>query len=282
MCRYRPRRRAELIGLLPLIAPGLRNTTRARQKAGYGTVGFVKVTVENADKVYDFYTDHQQPRLKATFAYFALAAKFRPRVSFDGSARSELKQMVAQDVRLIICINHLSSKDQYIAAATVARSPIRRLIGRIRVLAKNDLFDDPKQKANLDMMGCIPVFRARDNHPETAAAASRRMISVCVERGVRGDSIAVFPEGTRNDIDPSTLLPLASGVGQIAVGIAAQARVAVVPMAIAYRDGTRVGADVVLGRPREVSAGETVADVTGALRGHLQDAVDLACARSPR
>ncbi len=234
------------------------------------------MTVENADEVYDFYTEHQQPRLKARFAYVALAAKFRPRVSFDGDARAEIKRLIGDDVRLVICINHLSSRDQYIAAAAVAKSPIRRLIGRIRVLAKNDLFDDPKQRANLDMMGCIPVFRARDNHPETAAAASRRMIAVCVERGVRGDSFAIFPEGTRNDTDPSTLLPLASGVGQIAVGIAAHAPVAVLPLAIAYCDGSSVGAEVVWGMPRVVSADESVADVTGALRPHLQATVDRA------
>ncbi|WP_082501507.1 lysophospholipid acyltransferase family protein [Williamsia sp. Leaf354] len=240
----------------------------------------IAVTLENADDVYGYYAEHRQPRLKARFAHFALAAKFRPRVSYADDSRPELAQAVKEQVRLVICINHLADTDQYIAAAAVARSPIRALIGRIRVLAKNDLFDDPRQRANLDMMGCIPVFRARDNDPETAAAASRRMIAVCVERGVGGDSIAVFPEGTRNDADPSTLLPLASGFGQIAVGIAAQAPVAVVPMGIAYRAGTRVGAAVVLGRPRVVSADEAVADVTGALRDRLQHAVDLARARS--
>ncbi|MGJ0118396.1 1-acyl-sn-glycerol-3-phosphate acyltransferase [Williamsia sp. MIQD14] len=233
------------------------------------------VTLDNADEVYAHYAAHQQPVMRARAAYGYLAARYRPRVGYDADARGQIRALLRSDVRLVVCANHLSDKDQFVLAATAFLSPLRRRIGHIRVLAKDELFADPKQRAQIDMMGGIPVFRPKDHQMRAAVAAGRQMIDVCVERGGRGDGIAVFPEGTCND-NPAVLLPIASGVGHIASGIARRTPVALVSIGIAYPDTTCRYAEVVIGEPSPVPAADTPAAITRVVRTDLQHVVDLA------
>ena len=237
----------------------------------------MKITLDNAREVYAFYGTHRQPVMRARAAYGYLAAKYRPVIGYDDGARGQLVDFRRRDVRFVVCANHLSDKDQFILAATAFRTPLRRLIGRIRVLAKDELFDDTKQRAQIDVMGGIPVFRPKDHQMRAAVAAGRQMIDVCVERATRyGDSIAVFPEGTCNVTDPSRLLPIASGIGHIANGIAKNVEVALLPIGIAYPDETRVRARVVVGRPELVDPVDGPAAITRQVRARLQDCVSRA------
>ncbi|MBT0567524.1 1-acyl-sn-glycerol-3-phosphate acyltransferase [Williamsia sp. CHRR-6] len=236
----------------------------------------IAIDPAQADEVYDHYATHQQPRRKARFAHFALGLTYRPRVEFVDDARPHLRAVARSGVRLVLCVNHINDKDQFVVAGALWRSPLRPLIGRIRVLAKHGLYTNPKQRANIDMMGGIPVFRARDTDPETAAAANRRMLAVCIERGAGGDAIAIFPEGTRNDGDPTVLQPLASGAGQIAAGIAARRPTALIPIAVAYQGDSAKRARVVFGDPVTVAATLSVPEITDIIRERLQATVDRA------
>jgi len=237
----------------------------------------MEITLENADEVYAFYAGHRQPVMRARAAYAYLATRYRPVISYDEGARRQIDELRRRHVRFVICANHLSDKDQFVLAATAFRSPLRRLIGHIRVLAKDELFDDVRQRAQIDVMGGIPVFRPKDHQMRAAVAAGRQMIDVCVERATRfGDSVAVFPEGTCNVIDPSTLLPIASGIGHIAHGIAENSEVVLLPIGIAYPDETRVGARVVLGNPESIDPTDTPAAITRRVRTRLQDTVSTA------
>ncbi|GGF11910.1 lysophospholipid acyltransferase family protein [Williamsia phyllosphaerae] len=237
----------------------------------------MEIALANADEVYAFYGTHRQPVLRARAAYAYLAARYRPVIGYDDDARDRITALRRREVRFVVCANHLSDKDQFVLAATAFRTPLRRLIGHIRVLAKDELFDDAKQRAQIDVMGGIPVFRPKDHQMRAAVAAGRQMIDVCVDRATRyGDSIAVFPEGTCNVTDPSTLLPIASGIGHIAHGIAGNVEVALLPIGIAYPDDTRVGARVVLGVPELIDADDTPAAITRQVRTRLQDSVSRA------
>ncbi|GAA1458178.1 lysophospholipid acyltransferase family protein [Williamsia maris] len=234
----------------------------------------MEITLENADEVYAFYGAHRQPVMRARAAYAYLAARYRPAISYDDGARDQTIEMRRRNVRFVVCANHLSDKDQFVLAATAFRTPLRRLIGHIRVLAKDELFDDAKQRAQIDVMGGIPVFRPKDHQMRAAVAAGRQMIDVCVDRATRyGDSIAVFPEGTCNVTDPSTLLPIASGIGHIAHGIAENVEVALLPIGIAYPDDTRVGARVMMGAPELIDPAATPAAITRRVRTRLQNSV---------
>ncbi|AYJ47887.1 lysophospholipid acyltransferase family protein [Rhodococcus sp. P1Y] len=173
------------------------------------------VILENDETVYDFYLRHQQNRQVARLAYATLARRFKPRLSYPGTAREELRRLVYDDTRLIIAVNHLSETDPYTVAATAWASPLRPVIGRTRVLAKDELFQEPKQRKRIDMMGGIPVFRGKNHGMRAVSAAGNRMMDVSAERVRRGDNLAVFPEGTCNLEDPTQVQKVGSGIGHI-------------------------------------------------------------------
>ncbi|GAB4589774.1 lysophospholipid acyltransferase family protein [Nocardia sp. IFM 10818] len=175
-----------------------------------------EVVLENSDAVYDFYRDHQQQLLKARAAYWLLGRRYRPRISYAPGAREQLRAFISQGRPLLIAINHLSQLDPYTVAAAAWRSALRPAIGHTRVLAKDELFLEAKQRGRIDMMGGIPVFRGKDHGIRAVNAAGQRMIDVCAERMARGDGVAVFPEGTCNDVDHTRIQTVGTGIGHIA------------------------------------------------------------------
>ena len=240
-----------------------------------------EVTLANADAVYDFYRDHRQPRVPALAAYAMLAARYRPRVNYRGGARDALRAVIADGTPLLIVANHLTYSDQYTLAATAWRSPLRTLIGRTRVLAKDELFRKPRQRREVDMMGGIPVFRAKNYGVRAAAEAGRQMMDVAALRLSRGDSLAIFPEGTCNTVDPARVQAMGSGIGHIVRRAdALGAKPALVTVGICY------GPDNDPGKPASVFITLPVLGLTGTPREithrvaeELQRAVDGAVAR---
>ena len=240
-----------------------------------------EVTLDNYDDVYRYYLDHQQNRWLARAAYAALSARFRPRVRYADGARDRLRAVLASGTRLIVVANHLSDRDQYTLAATAWRTPLRRMIGRTRVLAKDELFTDPGLRRAIDMMGSIPVFRSKNHGLRAVADAGRRMMDVSAERLSRGDVLAIFPEGTCNEGDPARIQRINSGIGHIAV----KARnlgtpPALLALGISYGAGaaSNRSADVFVGAP-VVDLPATPMDITRVVADRMQDAVDGAVAR---
>ncbi|MEU7630210.1 1-acyl-sn-glycerol-3-phosphate acyltransferase [Nocardia sp. NPDC049220] len=194
-----------------------------------------EVRLENCDSVYDFYRDHRQNRLKAWGAYAVLSRRYHPRVAYAEGARELLRSVTKQGRPLLIAINHLSENDPYTVAAAAWRSGLRPVIGRVRVLAKDELFLDPDQRRKIDMMGGIPVFRGKDHGIRAVNAAGQRMMDICAERMARGDGVAVFPEGTCNEVDPTTVQSVGSGIGHIAFrAMKLGAEPVLVSMALSY------------------------------------------------
>ncbi|WP_330184323.1 1-acyl-sn-glycerol-3-phosphate acyltransferase [Nocardia sp. NBC_01503] len=179
-------------------------------------MGAPEVVLENSDAVYDFYRDHQQNLVKAKAAYWLLGRRYRPRISYAPGARERLRELISQKRPLLIAVNHLSQLDPYTVAAAAWRSALRPVIGRTRVLAKDELFLESELRARIDMMGGIPVFRGKDHGLRAVNAAGQRMIDICAERMARGDGVAVFPEGTCNDVDPTQVQTVGTGIGHIA------------------------------------------------------------------
>ncbi|WP_280232404.1 lysophospholipid acyltransferase family protein [Nocardia cyriacigeorgica] len=175
-----------------------------------------EVVLDNSDAVYDYYRSHQQRRFQARAAYALLGRRFRPRISYAAGARARVAELVRAGKPLLIAINHLSQLDPYTVAAAAWRSELRPLIGRVRVLAKDELFLERDQRRKIDMMGGIPVFRGSDHGLRAVNAAGQRMMDICAERLHDGDGLAVFPEGTCNDVDPTQVQSIGSGIGHIA------------------------------------------------------------------
>ncbi|MBJ8346471.1 1-acyl-sn-glycerol-3-phosphate acyltransferase [Antrihabitans sp. YC2-6] len=175
-----------------------------------------EVILENSDAVYDYYLAHKQNWLRAQASYAILGFKYRPRIEYREGAKAKLKELVKSNSRIIVAVNHLSTSDPYTVAAMAARSPLRPTIGKSRVLAKDELFEEPEQRGKVDMMGGIPVFRGKNHGIRAVNAAGQRMMDICAERMARGDDLAVFPEGTCNLEDPTKVQPVGSGIGHIA------------------------------------------------------------------
>lgn len=228
--------------------------------------------------MYAHYLEHQQGRRNALMKYGFLALKYRPQVRFDeAGGRESLTELIESGVRLVISINHISEVDPYTVAAAAFRSPLRSLIGRTRILAKDELFVDEGLRRKIDSMGGIPVFRAKNHGTRVAAEAGLKMIDTCVERMSRGDSIAVFPEGTCNLEDPTTVAPIGSGVAHIAVRAKnAGCRVALVNMGLSYQGVGSRKPLVIMGTPTELEPRARPAAVARQIRLDLQRVVDLA------
>ncbi|MEV6431383.1 1-acyl-sn-glycerol-3-phosphate acyltransferase [Nocardia sp. NPDC051463] len=212
-----------------------------------------EVLLDNADAVYDFYRDHRQNRFKAWGAYALLGRRYHPRVAYADGARELLHDLIAQGRPLLVAINHLSESDPYTVAAAAWRSELRRVIGRVRVLAKDELFLDSDQRRKIDMMGGIPVFRGKDHGLRAVNAAGQRMIDICAERMAAGDGIAVFPEGTCNDVDQTQVQAVGSGIGHIAFRAMKLGAVpALVSMGLSY--GTRPDPSIAVTKEEAKSA----------------------------
>ncbi|MFE6923027.1 lysophospholipid acyltransferase family protein [Nocardia sp. NPDC057663] len=174
------------------------------------------VSFSNRDAVYEFYARHRQNRLRAKLLCAATAFRHRPQIRYADGARSQLEQLIRDGKPLIVAINHLSIEDPHVLAACSWRSILRPMIGRTRVLAKDDLFLAPAQRSRLDTMGGIPVFRGKDHGLRAAHSAGQQLIDVCVDRLQLGDNLALFPEGTCNETDPTRVQAIGTGIGHIA------------------------------------------------------------------
>ena len=238
----------------------------------------MNIDISEADQVYAHYLEHQQDRRDALLKYGYLALRYRPRVRFaEPTGKQALTALIESGVRLVISINHISEVDPYVVAAAAFRSPLRSLIGRTRILAKDELFVDEELRRKIDSMGGIPVFRAKSHGTRVAAEAGLKMIDTCAERMSRGDSIAVFPEGTCNLEDPATVAPIGSGVAHIAVRAQnTGCRVALVNMGLSYPHHNHRNAMVVMGTPTELAPRARPAAVARQIRLDLQRVVDLA------
>ncbi|MGW4246766.1 lysophospholipid acyltransferase family protein [Nocardia sp. NPDC004722] len=247
-----------------------------------------EVALDNCDAVYDYYRDHRQNLLKAKAAYWLLGRRFRPRVSFAPGAGEALRAVISAGRPLLISINHLSEKDPYTVSAAAWRSPLRPVIGHTRVLAKHEVFADPKMRGTLDMMGGLPVFRSKDHESSSVNAASERLFDTCAARMARGDSIALFPEGTCNYLDHTRVLELGGGLGHIACR-ARQLGAEPVLVSLGLSYGPRPDPAVELTTAEVRSASfyfrtpvtdlpASPADITRTARGELQLALDGAVA----
>lgn len=239
-----------------------------------------EVSLDNYEAVYEFYRTHQQNPVVAKFAYAALALKYRPRVRYASGAQAALALLLEQKTRLVVAVNHLTESDQFTLAATAWRSPLRRVIGRTRVLAKDELFVDPAQRKKVDMMGSIPVFRSKNHGLRAVSDAGRMMMDVAAERLAGGDCLAIFPEGTCNTEDPRTLQHVNSGIGHI---VARAQKLgcspALLSIGINYGSGAAnvKSASVFIGAP-VAEFGTKPMDISRAVQTNLQAAVDRSVA----
>ncbi|MEA2146967.1 MAG: glycerol-3-phosphate dehydrogenase, partial [Solirubrobacteraceae bacterium] len=164
------------------------------------------------------------------------------------------REHLPQDGPVIIAANHRSFLDPFVIA-TMARRPLY-------YVAKKELFSRRWQAWLLNALGAFPVDRG--NADQSMVETARAILA-------RGDSVLIFPEGTRTR--PGSLGKPKRGVGRLAL----ETGVPVVPVAVIGTEDIRRGWRI---RPRHVRirAGRAlhfpeVHDPSPALAGAVTDRI---------
>jgi len=247
-----------------------------------------EVTLENYNAVYNFYRMYRQPRLGAAIGHGAMALAFKPDMTYKGSADDLIRDHLRDGSRLIIALNHISDKDQYVVAAMARREQaFQPMVGNTFIQSKVPLFHHPNKlvrpllRHGVDVMGAIPAFRKKDSDgqsDELRKAATSELLETSVAKMQQGQHMAVFPEGTRNKENPNVVQPLKEGIIYVASKVAAEHVVAVVPIGFTYDSRPRYP-EMVVAEPivdYEFSANTFLLE----LRDIMQECVDQAIRQS--
>jgi 1-acyl-sn-glycerol-3-phosphate acyltransferase len=161
------------------------------------------------------------------FVYWIVRALFQPFFHIYFRMSRIGREHLPADGPVIFAANHRSFLDPFVIA-TMSRRPLY-------YVAKKELFAHPVMAWLLNSLGAFPIDRG--NADEDAMATARAILQ-------RGDSVLIFPEGTRTR--PGTLGTPRRGVGRLALETGAP----VIPVAVIGTETVRRGWRV---RPHKVS-----------------------------
>lgn len=246
-----------------------------------------EVSLANHEAMFDYYrTSRQRPAL-ARLTYRALRHCMDTRVSYDTPSTEAALANTADQPLLIISNHPTNTHDQFHAGAAIEASPLKAKIGSIAVAAKMELFNGPPPtRYFVDSLGALPTVRSSDYDelPPESQASTREHVQqaytdMCAQALIRGDSLYVFPEGTRTKAGEQ-LSPLRKGFAHIARAAMAHTDtpLTIAPMGISYPSTAsfraRRHAEVTFLAPYAVdpqeSTDEIVEHATDVLRHHLE------------
>src|SRR4051812_14053783 len=161
------------------------------------------------------------------FVYWIVRALFQPFFHIYFRMSRIGREHIPADGPVIFAANHRSFLDPFVIAC-MSRRPLY-------YVAKKELFAKPLTAWFLNSLGAFPIDRG---------AADQDAMSTAREILQRGDSVLIFPEGTR--IPPGTLGSPKRGVGRLALETGAP----VVPVAVIGTENIRRGWRI---RPHKVS-----------------------------
>jgi glycerol-3-phosphate dehydrogenase (NAD(P)+) len=161
------------------------------------------------------------------FVYWIVRALFQPFFHLYFRMSRIGREHIPADGPVIFAANHRSFLDPFVIAC-MSRRPLY-------YVAKKELFAQPLTAWFLNSLGAFPIDRG---------AADQDAMSTAREILQRGDSVLIFPEGTR--IRPGTLGSPKRGVGRLALETGAP----VVPVAVIGTENIRRGWRI---RPHKVS-----------------------------
>ena len=242
------------------------------------------VQPSNYAAVYSFYKDYQPHAATAWTLYAALRGVFSPHVTYADGAEEMISDILAADRTLILAANHIRAVDPCVIAAAAAKSkPLRPLVGNTFIPSKAPIFQNTVVRYLVDGLGAVPVFRAEDalktKSEEATSSYLRRstkfLMETCIARLNAGQHMGIFPEGTRNKIDPDKVQKLQGGVGAMVCRVTKVPQPALVPIGIHYDEDSRIcrGAALYIGHPSTEKFARS-GDITEWLQPALQHCVD--------
>lgn len=226
-----------------------------------------KIQVENYQAVYDYYRTHRQGKLAAKVLHGALGTAFRAKIGFEKDAAQKISEIFESGRTVVLASNHVKAVDPCVIAALPSRSDVMKPVnGTTFIPAKPSIFKVGAVRRLVDGLGAVPVWRDGDIDPSTQktayASASRVMLTTCVAKMNAGEHMAIFPEGTRNKIDPARVQELKGGVGLMICKVSKVEQPAIIPIGIHYDESglgmlsptvcIGIPSDAPFARPREV------------------------------
>jgi len=245
-----------------------------------------EVRLDNYRAVYNHYAD-LQPNVRTTrTVHRILRAFYQPNTHVAPSVADRIGELLDNNTRLVIVANHISKHDPPVLAAAAQAAPaLRPLIGNTFILAKDGLFRHRGVRQAVEVLGAVPVFRDQDYGSEAGQArAAQALKRMSIERLHSGQNMAVLPEATVNDKDPTKLQRFKGGWSLIVhEALEEGSKIAILPFAFSYPlagsfsgEVTHHHADVVATEPLTELEGLRASQIQALTRTSLQAAVDLA------
>ncbi len=208
-----------------------------------------EVTLRNHEAVYDYYAQYKQPIAGAYIGHKVMSLMFRPNVEYASGAEEAIEDILHEDGRLVVAVNHLSDNDQYVVSSMALREKaFRPMVGNTFIQSKEILFHHPNKllrpvlRRGVDAMGAIPAFRKKDVNTEDTdlrRQATNRMLQTSIQKLNNGQHMAIFPEGTRNQEQPDVVQELKPGICAVLGGVASNLMVGIVPIGFTYQGDRR-------------------------------------------
>lgn len=241
-----------------------------------------KIELSNYSEVYDFYRDHKQGPKTSRVLYGALGLAFRPRVGYAEGARDGLASMLDSGRTVVLAANHTKGTDPCVIAALPAREEVlKTLVGNAFIPSKPSIFKNGIVRRLVDGLGAVPIWRDEDVDTTTdrsqSGSATKKFLATCIAKLDGGEHMGIFPEGTRNKVDPSRVQELKGGVGLMICRVTKVEQPAIVPIGVHYEEGLHglVTPKVWIGNPSDEPFARP-RDVVDWLPDQMQTCVDQA------
>lgn len=251
------------------------------------------IELKNNKVVYDFYTDLEVPEFVTDFALGVMSAAVAPRVSFESSAEADIEAHLRDGGRLAFVAKHTDNLDPVVFGSMASRfKSFEHLKYNSVIPTKPSVPNTFGLRTMVDAVGSVPVWREVDvssdgsdyakSDKSLRQRAGVRFMQTVVHRIVKGDSLFIFPEGTRGG-DPTTVGPLQSGINKIIKKAEAglEKPVLIVPVGIRHseRKSRARKPSVHIGAVRELATADKklfMANIKSGMQQALDEAIDRA------
>jgi 1-acyl-sn-glycerol-3-phosphate acyltransferase len=143
------------------------------------------------------------------------------------------KDRIPANGPVVLCFNHFSWLDPWAIGSHVPRT--------LYYVAKQEAHDNPFIGPLIRLFGTIPVRRGESD---------REAVRIMRDIVHRGDALGMFPEGTRQELEPGPVLP---GAAMIAVQEGAPVVCGAIHGSQYWRAGNFHAVSIAFGEPFEVS-----------------------------
>ena len=195
---------------------------------------------EKYEEIYKYFRDFEPNKRLQDFGFAVMHSLYKSEVHYTDESSQTIQDHLADGGSLILSPNHQSNADTPTIAGLACEDTFAAIKGTTIIPAKADMFGWPILGKFFPHMMAHPVFRSKDFSDDTNGRLLRNevvnnLINFNIDHINKGGNIAIFPEATRNKVNPSEVRKLKKGIGRIAVGVDDPSKLLIATMGFAYR-----------------------------------------------